>query len=92
MTGKRLGDNQPAVALHAAKADGGNGQNSATPARDTELRRMAAFRVRETANRIATLANNAHNEALRQELLSICQRLMQEERALLDPTGPPRDD
>jgi hypothetical protein len=91
MTGKGLGGNRPAVALQAAKADGGDGQGSATPARDTELRRMAAFRVRETANRIATLANNAQNEALRQELLSICQRLMQEERALLEATGSPRD-
>jgi hypothetical protein len=50
---------------------------------------MAAFRIREAANRIATLANSAQNEMLRRELLAICQRLVNEERALLD-AGEPR--
>jgi hypothetical protein len=49
---------------------------------------MAAFRIREAANRIATLANSAQNETLRRELLSICQRLVNEERALLDADAP----
>ena len=81
MAGRNVGNNQP---LRAA-ADDGDGVNGG-PARrlDSELRRMAAFRVHETANRIATLANSAQNEALRRELLAICQRLMHEERLLLD--------
>jgi hypothetical protein len=86
MAGRELGGNGRPAALHAAEngsADGFDGGPS-PQRRDTELRRMAAFRVRETANRIATLANNAQNEDLRRELLAICQRLMKEERLLLD--------
>ena len=87
MTGRPLGDNGPAVALQAATR--GGGEDGATPQRrDTEVRRMAAFRIREAANRIATLANNAQNETLRRELLLICQRLVSEERALLDADMP----
>jgi hypothetical protein len=52
---------------------------------------MAAFRVRETANRIATLANSAQNERLREELLAICQTLLREERTLLDSLGAAPD-
>jgi hypothetical protein len=52
---------------------------------------MAAFRIRETANRIATLANSAQDERLRGELLAICQTLLHEERALLDLPDPPID-
>jgi hypothetical protein len=33
--------------------------------RNEELYRMAAFRIRETANHIATLANSVRDEALR---------------------------
>ena len=51
--------------------------------RDEELYRMAAFRIRETANRIATLANSVRDDTLRAELHSVCQRLLSEERALL---------
>ena len=51
--------------------------------RDEELSRMAAFRIRETANRVATLAHSVRDEALRGELLAVCQRLQAEERALL---------
>jgi hypothetical protein len=51
--------------------------------RNEELYRMAAFRIRETANRIATLANSVRDEALRAELLAVCERLLSEERALL---------
>jgi hypothetical protein len=51
--------------------------------RDEELYRMAAFRIRETANRIAKLANGAHDPALRSELTGVCERLLSEERALL---------
>ena len=87
MSGRQLGDSVPAVALQAAKR--GSSEDGATPQRhDTEIRRMAAFRIREAANRIATLANSAQNETLRHELLSICQRLVNEERALLDADVP----
>ena len=86
MAVRELGGNGRPAVLRAAEngnADGFDG-GASTQRRDTELRRMAAFRVRETANRIATLANNAQNEDLRRELLAICQRLMKEERLLLD--------
>jgi hypothetical protein len=55
--------------------------------RDDELYRMAAFRIRETANRITTLANSAQDEHLRRELLTVCERLLKEERDLLFRTG-----
>jgi hypothetical protein len=45
---------------------------------------MAAFRIRETANRIATLAQRAASQALRRKLLEIGERLIAEERVLLD--------
>jgi hypothetical protein len=51
--------------------------------RDQELCRMAAFRLREAANRIATLANSAQDERLRSELIAVCDRLLQEEHDLL---------
>jgi hypothetical protein len=66
-----------------------NGDSSrGEPIRDQEICRMAAFRIRETANRIATLANNAADDALRRDLLTLCQRLLAEERALLRLTAP----
>jgi hypothetical protein len=83
MAGREFGDRKPPLALQVAQNGGADGAVS-PERRDTELRRMAAFRVRETANRIATLANSAQSEDLRRELLAICQRLMKEERLLLD--------
>jgi len=56
-------------------------------ARDSELYRMAAFRIREAANRIATLANASHDETLQRQLLAVCERLVDEERALLALTA-----
>ena len=44
---------------------------------------MAAFRIRETANRILTLANSVRDETLRVELRTVCQRLLADEHALL---------
>ncbi len=55
--------------------------------RDEELFRMAAFRIRETANRIATLANSAQDAQLRSELIAACDRLLEEERRLLTLSG-----
>lgn len=51
--------------------------------RDEEVFRMAAFRIRETANRIITLANSTRSENLRRDLLVVCERLLAEETALL---------
>lgn len=56
--------------------------------RDQEICRMAAFRIREAANRIATLANNANDGALKRELLKLCQRLLAEEHTLLKLSVP----
>jgi hypothetical protein len=51
--------------------------------RDEEVFRMAAFRIRETANRIITLAKSTRSENLRRDLLVVCERLLAEETALL---------
>jgi hypothetical protein len=51
--------------------------------REDEVFRMAAFRIRETANRIATLANSTRSETLKRELTAVCERLLAEEAALL---------
>ena len=51
--------------------------------RDEERYRMAAFRIRETASRITTLAMGAEDARLRSELAAVCERLLSEERALL---------
>jgi hypothetical protein len=62
---------------------GNSGQSNESQIRNDELFRMAAFRIRETANRIMTLANNARDEQLRAELIAACDRLLDEERRLL---------
>ncbi len=67
---------------------GSTGAASDAQLRDQELCRMAAFRLRETANRIATLAHSTHDERLRSELIAVCDRLLQEERDLLANTRP----
>ncbi|MBX3028028.1 hypothetical protein KF840_24340 [bacterium] len=85
MAAREASDGRSARALQAAHYGDGSDDGAASRT-DTELRRMAAFRVRETANRIATLAQSAQNEELRRELLSIAQRLKNEERRLFgDP-------
>jgi hypothetical protein len=48
-----------------------------------ECLRMAAFRIRETAKRIAMLAGRAQDPALRRDLHAIRERLLNEEPALL---------
>lgn len=79
-----------------SSGEGGNppnlGTNDATAAgeshiREEEVYRMAAFRIRETANRIATLANGVRDDALRTALLQACERLLSEERTLLERIG-----
>jgi hypothetical protein len=49
---------------------GAAGAGGESQIRDDELYRMAAFRIRETANRITTLAKSAQDERLRRELLT----------------------
>ncbi len=48
-----------------------------------ELWGIAAFRLRESANKILALADQAESPAMRSKLLSICVRLGEEERELL---------
>lgn len=55
--------------------------------RSEEIFRMAAFRIRETANRIATLSHSARDPALQRELQIVCERLLEEERRLLELTS-----
>ena len=85
MAGRVRGDHTPPAVLIAA-TNGGFDSNRSSARGDAELRRMAAFRIRETSNRIATLAQNAEDGALRAALLALCQRLQQEERLLLGET------
>lgn len=51
--------------------------------RDAEICQMAAFRIRETAKRVATLAARAESP-LREQLAELGRRLQEEERALLE--------
>ena len=55
--------------------------------RDAELYRMAAFRIRESANRIVVLGNGAENPDVQRELTAVYERLLDEERALLALAG-----
>jgi hypothetical protein len=50
---------------------------------EDECLQMAAFRIRETAKRIAVLADRTQDPALRRELQALRERLLDEERALL---------
>jgi hypothetical protein len=50
---------------------------------DRELRYIAAFRLRDAANRVATLVGLTMSSELRAELLAVYERLMDEERRLL---------
>lgn len=50
---------------------------------ERELRLIAAFRLRDAANRIATLVGMSESRELRAELLALYDRLMGEERELL---------
>lgn len=56
--------------------------------RDAEVRQMVAFRLRETAKRVATLAARTESP-LREQLTELFQRLEEEERALLERTRRP---
>jgi hypothetical protein len=75
-------DKEVPGARSSAPAEPGE-QPAESHIRDEEVFRMAAFRIRETANRIATLANSTRSDALRRELLVVCERLHAEEAALL---------
>lgn len=58
--------------------------------REAEIRSMAAFRLREAANRIAALADSAADDGLRADLLALHARLLDAERALIDQARAPR--
>ena len=79
----------PALAWFSERGAGGGSIRSAPPGEgesrmDTqECLRMAAFRIRETANRIAMLADRTQDPALRRDLQAVQERLLDEERALL---------
>lgn len=86
MAGRVRGEQTPPAVLRAMPDGGGSEGEPSMARRDDELRRMAAFRVRETANRVATLAQAAQDEGLRSALKVLSQRLLDEERGLLDGT------
>jgi hypothetical protein len=69
---------------------GRGGPDRESQIRAEELCRMAAFRLRETANRIATLAQNANSPALHDALLEVHRRLTADERELLQLAGANR--
>lgn len=75
-------------AYRTSPDDSGTGGGSRR--QDAELRRMAIFRIREAANRLATLANGVQDDGLRTELMRIYRALLEHERALQDGTPPPR--
>jgi len=50
---------------------------------ERELRLIAAFRLRDAANRVATLVSMTASAQLRAELLAVYERLLDEERGLL---------
>ncbi len=52
---------------------------------DDERLRIAAFRLRETAKQIAALGGSAQDPALRNTLLAIHERLLEQERELHAP-------
>ena len=75
---------EPALAvLNDQDAGSGSGRSGESQMGDQECLRMAAFRIHETANRIAALADRARNPALRRDLLAIRGRLLNEEQGLL---------
>lgn len=54
---------------------------------DEECLRMAAFRIRETAKRIAVLADRIQDPARRRDLRALHERLLNEERGLLSTSA-----
>lgn len=50
---------------------------------DRELLEIAAFRLRDAAQRVATLVSMTGSAAVREELVAVCDRLMEEERHFL---------
>ena len=77
----------------ATLSDRGAGGGSINPApsdegeaqHEEECLQMAAFRIHETANRIALLAERAKDPALRRALHALHKRLLNEEQALRSP-------
>ena len=79
----------PALATFNDRGAGG-GPSGPVPAGEGESQmnneeclRMAAFRIHETARRIAMLADRTQDPALRRDLHALRERLLDDERALL---------
>ena len=76
----------PALAAFNERGAGGGAIDPVPPGEgesqmhDEECLRMAAFRIRETAKRIAMLADRAQDPALRRDLHALRERLLNEER------------
>lgn len=47
---------------------------------DNELMRIAAFKLRESANRLMTLANAAQSDRVRGRLHAVCEQLLRQEK------------
>ena len=47
---------------------------------DDELVRIAAFKLRDSANRLMTLANEAQSEKVRGQLHAVCEQLLLHEK------------
>jgi len=60
----------------------GRAPTEGTRMRDEECLRSAAFRLRETADRMAILALRAQDPALRDSLLAIREELLKHQRRL----------
>ena len=79
----------PALVMLSDRGSGGGSINPApsdeAQTHEEECLRMAAFRIRETANRIGLLAERAQTSELRRDLQALHKRLLNEEQALRSP-------
>lgn len=81
----------PALAMLSDRGSGGGSINPApsdegeAQTHEEECLRMAAFRIRETANRIGLLAERAQTPELRRDLQALHKRLLNEEQSLRSP-------
>jgi hypothetical protein len=49
---------------------------------DSELMKIAAFKLRESANRMLTLAQKAESPTIRGKLVAVSEQLLRQERKL----------
>jgi hypothetical protein len=55
---------------------------------DSELLRIAAFKLRESANRLLTLAQEAHSQEVRGKLFSVSEQLVRQEKRFFGLESP----